>query len=185
MSDAHRFKVIGLCILAAFPLFGVGQALLGSEWHWLGLLMCLSNSVAVITIGLLMRPITADTVAWSGWAQVPDWPCPRGMQRESASVSLAMCWGLTPNILPLPFLFLRHAFALQRSTRLAQHGFGVPFFNGSFRLICLSIPHGFLNKTWRHFAFGPTQIGKCFRCLVLPGWGFCFPSESELHAASF
>jgi hypothetical protein len=66
MSDAHRFKVIGLCILAAFPLFGVGQALLGSEWHWLGLLMCLSNSVAVITIGFLMRPIIATTAPRSG-----------------------------------------------------------------------------------------------------------------------
>jgi hypothetical protein len=31
MSDVLRFRIIGLCILAAFPLFGVGQALLGSE----------------------------------------------------------------------------------------------------------------------------------------------------------
>ncbi|MFT5787222.1 MAG: hypothetical protein ACI9KK_002584 [Ascidiaceihabitans sp.] len=61
MPDAHSFRIIGLCILAAFPLFGVGQALLGSEWHWLGLIMCLSNAVAVITIGLLMRPIIATT----------------------------------------------------------------------------------------------------------------------------
>ena len=66
MSDAHSFRIIGLCILAAFPLFGVGQALLGSEWHWLGLLMCLSNSVAVITIGFLMRPIIATTAPRSG-----------------------------------------------------------------------------------------------------------------------
>jgi hypothetical protein len=66
MSDALRFRVIGLCILAAFPFFGVGQALLGNEWHWLGLLMCLSNSVAVIIIGLLMRPIIATTAPRSG-----------------------------------------------------------------------------------------------------------------------
>ena len=66
MSDAHSFRIIGLCILAAFPLFGVGQALLGSEWHWLGLLMCLGNSVAVITIGLLMRPMIATTAPRSG-----------------------------------------------------------------------------------------------------------------------
>jgi hypothetical protein len=66
MSDILRFRIIGLCILAAFPLFGVGQALLGGEWHWLGLLMCLSNSVAVIIIGLLMRPIIATTAPRSG-----------------------------------------------------------------------------------------------------------------------
>lgn len=66
MSDILRFRIIGLCILAAFPLFGVGQALLGSEWHWLGLLMCLSNSVAVIIIGFLMRPIIATTAPRSG-----------------------------------------------------------------------------------------------------------------------
>lgn len=66
MSDILRFRIIGLCILAAFPLFGVGQTLLGSEWHWLGLLMCLSNSVAVIIIGFLMRPIIATTAPRSG-----------------------------------------------------------------------------------------------------------------------
>ncbi|MFT7145409.1 MAG: hypothetical protein ACJASZ_000275 [Yoonia sp.] len=66
MSDILKFRIIGLCILAAFPLFGVGLVLLGSEWHWLGLLMCLSNSVAVIIIGLLMRPIIATTVPRSG-----------------------------------------------------------------------------------------------------------------------
>jgi hypothetical protein len=66
MSDILRLRIIGLCILAAFPLFGVGQALLGSEWHWLGLLMCLSNSVAVIIIGFLMRPIITTTAPRSG-----------------------------------------------------------------------------------------------------------------------
>jgi hypothetical protein len=66
MSDIFKFRIIGLCILAAFPLFGVGQALLGSEWRWLGLLMCLSNSAAVIIIGLLMRPMIATTAPCSG-----------------------------------------------------------------------------------------------------------------------
>lgn len=66
MSDILRFRIIGLCILAAFPLFGVGQALLGSEWHGLGLLMCLSNSAAVIVIGFLMHRMIATTAPRSG-----------------------------------------------------------------------------------------------------------------------
>jgi hypothetical protein len=66
MSDIIKFRIIGLCILAAFPLFGVGQTLLGSELHWLGLLMCLSNSLAVIIIGFLMRPTIATTAPRSG-----------------------------------------------------------------------------------------------------------------------
>lgn len=66
MSDVLRFRIIGLCILAAFPLFGVGQALLVSELHWFGLFMCFSNSVAVITIGLLVRPVIATTAPRSG-----------------------------------------------------------------------------------------------------------------------
>ena len=66
MSDILRFRIIGLCILAAFPLFGVGQTLLNSEWHWLGVFMCLSNSAAVIVIGFLMRPIIATTAPRSG-----------------------------------------------------------------------------------------------------------------------
>ena len=66
MSDILRFRIIGLCILAAFPLFGVGQALLGTQQHGLGLLMCFSNSVGVMTIGLLMRPVIARTAPRSG-----------------------------------------------------------------------------------------------------------------------
>lgn len=66
MSDKHRFRIIGLCILAAFPLFGVGQSLLGGELHWVGLLMCLSNSAVVMTIGFLMHPLIATTVPRSG-----------------------------------------------------------------------------------------------------------------------
>lgn len=55
LSEVLRFRIIGLCILAAFPLFGVGQALLNGQWHWLGLLMCLGNSAAVVLIGILMH----------------------------------------------------------------------------------------------------------------------------------
>jgi hypothetical protein len=66
MSDELKLRIVGLCILAAFLLFGGGQALLGSNLHILGLLMCLSNSVAVITIGFLMRPVIATTAPGSG-----------------------------------------------------------------------------------------------------------------------
>jgi hypothetical protein len=66
MSDSLRFRIIGLCILAAFPLFGIGQALLDGELHRLGLLMCFSNSAAVILIGFLMRPMIATTAPRSG-----------------------------------------------------------------------------------------------------------------------
>jgi hypothetical protein len=66
MSDEIELRIIGLCILAAFPLFGGGQALLESELHWLGLFMCLCNSIAVITIGLLMHPVIETTGPRSG-----------------------------------------------------------------------------------------------------------------------
>jgi hypothetical protein len=66
MSDSLRFRIIGLCILAAFPLFGIGQALLDGELHRLGLLMCFSNSAAVTLIGFLMRPMIATTAPRSG-----------------------------------------------------------------------------------------------------------------------
>jgi hypothetical protein len=66
MSDQWKLRIVGLFILAAFPLFGVGQALLGGELHWLGLTMCLSNSVAVITIGFFMRPVIAKSAPRSG-----------------------------------------------------------------------------------------------------------------------
>jgi len=66
MSSALKLQIVGLCILAAFPLFGGGQALLESELHLLGLFMCLSNSVAVITIGFLMRPVITTTAPRTG-----------------------------------------------------------------------------------------------------------------------
>lgn len=66
MSDTLKLRIVGLCILAAFPLFSGGQTLLGDDLHWLGLFMCLGNSVAVITVGFLMRPIIARTAPHSG-----------------------------------------------------------------------------------------------------------------------
>jgi len=66
MSSALKLQIVGLCILAAFPLFGGGQALLEAELHWLGLFMCLSNSVAVTTIGFLMRPVITTTAPHTG-----------------------------------------------------------------------------------------------------------------------
>ena len=33
MSDILRLRIIGLCILAAFPLFGIGQTLLNSAYR--------------------------------------------------------------------------------------------------------------------------------------------------------
>ena len=61
MSDTLKLRIVGLCILAAFPLFSGGQTLLGDDLHWLGLFMCLGNSVAVISVGFLMRPMIART----------------------------------------------------------------------------------------------------------------------------
>lgn len=67
MSDTLRFRTIGLCILAAFPLFGIGQALLSTDQHALGLFLCLSNSAAVIIVGLFIRPAIATTAPKAGW----------------------------------------------------------------------------------------------------------------------
>lgn len=66
MSNQWKLHIVGLCNLAAFPLFGGGQALLGSDLNWLGLLMCFANSIAVISIGFLMRPVIATTAPRSG-----------------------------------------------------------------------------------------------------------------------
>jgi hypothetical protein len=61
MSDQLRLRIVGLSILAAFPLFGGGQVLLGGDLNWLGQLMCFSNLAVVIAIGVLMRPVIATT----------------------------------------------------------------------------------------------------------------------------
>jgi hypothetical protein len=66
MSNQWRFRIVGLFILVAFPLFGGGQALLGGRLDSLGILMCFANSAAVISIGFLMRPVIATTAPRSG-----------------------------------------------------------------------------------------------------------------------
>lgn len=66
MRDISRHRIIGLCILAAFPLFGGGQALLGTELRGLGLLFCLGNSLAVILAGFFMRSVMAESAERSG-----------------------------------------------------------------------------------------------------------------------
>jgi hypothetical protein len=63
MSDELKLRIVGLCILAAFPLFGGGQALLESKLHRLGLLMCLSYSVAVITARVSDAPNDSENRA--------------------------------------------------------------------------------------------------------------------------
>lgn len=61
MSSIAKQRIIGLCIIAAFPLFGGGQAVLGTELNGLGLALCLANSLAVIVAGFLMRSIMVQT----------------------------------------------------------------------------------------------------------------------------
>lgn len=66
MSDKMKLRVVGLCILAAFPLFGGGQSMLGGDLHQLGLFLCLSNSIAVMTVGVLMREVISTTAPRTG-----------------------------------------------------------------------------------------------------------------------
>lgn len=74
MSERLSLGLVGLLILAAFPLYGGGQFLLAGESWKLGLGLCLANSVAVVTIGLLMRPIIAADTPTIGhiymWARI-------------------------------------------------------------------------------------------------------------------
>jgi hypothetical protein len=61
MSDKMKLRIVGLCILAAFLLFGGGMTLLGRGYVNLGVNLALLNSVAVVTIGLLLSPIMTAT----------------------------------------------------------------------------------------------------------------------------
>ncbi len=61
MTHNIELRVVGLLILAAFPLYGGGQALLGGSSHSIGMALCLANSMGVITIGLLLRRVIAQT----------------------------------------------------------------------------------------------------------------------------
>lgn len=66
MTNALKQRIIGLCILVAFPLFGGGQAMLGTELHGLGLFLCLINSLVVILAGFMMRSVMATSAPRSG-----------------------------------------------------------------------------------------------------------------------
>ena len=59
MTDLTRFRLAGLFILAAFPLYGIGQGLLPDTTWRLGLIMVVLNSIGVLLIGVLLRPIIA------------------------------------------------------------------------------------------------------------------------------
>lgn len=61
MSDTLKLRIIGLCILAAFLLFGGGMTLLDQGHVNLGVNLALLNSVAVVTIGFLFAPIMTAT----------------------------------------------------------------------------------------------------------------------------
>lgn len=61
MSDKMKLRIVGLCILAAFLLFGGGMALLAQGHVSLGVSLALLNSVAVIAIGFLLAPIMTAT----------------------------------------------------------------------------------------------------------------------------
>lgn len=62
MTSTAKLRLIGLCFLAAFPLYGGGQSLIGGANTEIGLLLCLLNSVAVITIGVLLRHFISHAV---------------------------------------------------------------------------------------------------------------------------
>lgn len=59
MSERFRLTIAGILFLAAFPLYGGGQALIEAGNLQLGLVLCLLNSLGVIFIAILMRPIIA------------------------------------------------------------------------------------------------------------------------------
>lgn len=61
MPDKMKLRIVGLCILAAFLLFGGGMGLIGQGYVNLGLSLALLNSVAVVTIGYLLAPIMTAT----------------------------------------------------------------------------------------------------------------------------
>lgn len=62
ISPQRSARIIGALFLAAFLLYGIGSAIAtgaetGSAAVTVGVVMMLTNSVAVVTIGLLMAPI--------------------------------------------------------------------------------------------------------------------------------
>ena len=67
MSERMAFGIVGILILAAFPLYGGGQSLLAGDSWKIGLALCMANSVAVMMIGVLMRPVIATGAPTTGW----------------------------------------------------------------------------------------------------------------------
>ena len=57
METSARDRVLGLLFLAAFPLYGVGSALLVTESAGLGLTLVLANSLVVLGIGRILHSI--------------------------------------------------------------------------------------------------------------------------------
>lgn len=67
MHNKPKLRIFGLCILAAFLLFGGGMTLLDQGYINLGLTLALLNSFAVVTIGFILAPImTATGSAYGG-----------------------------------------------------------------------------------------------------------------------
>ena len=59
MNSKLRDRLLGLLILAAFPLYGVGSSLLVTESAMLGLVLVLTNSLVVAGIGRILQGIAA------------------------------------------------------------------------------------------------------------------------------
>ena len=57
MNTSVRDRALGLLFLAAFPLYGVGSALLVTESASLGLTLVLTNSLVVLAIGRILHAI--------------------------------------------------------------------------------------------------------------------------------
>jgi hypothetical protein len=60
VSASTRLRIVGALFIAAFPLYAGGQALLSaSSSATMGLALVVLNTIAVIAIGLLLRPVIA------------------------------------------------------------------------------------------------------------------------------
>ncbi|MBU6372147.1 MAG: DUF4386 family protein [Alphaproteobacteria bacterium] len=61
MSVRQKLALVGGLYLVAFPFYGGGQYLLLGGQHALGLALVLANTASVIAIGVLLRPLIAQT----------------------------------------------------------------------------------------------------------------------------
>ncbi len=60
-EDHYRMRWVGALILAAFPLYGGGRALLTPTYELFGFMLVLANSMAVIGIAILVWPIVCKS----------------------------------------------------------------------------------------------------------------------------